>query len=60
MVLLARPETVNASEYELLMQYGQPRTASTFDFMVVCVLAHLSHGLGSPGGYRKKAFKWGS
>ena len=54
MVLLARPEAVNASEYELLMQYGQPRTASTFDFMVVCVLAHLSHGLGSPGGYRKK------
>ena len=44
---------LNAGEYHVLVQYGKMRTASTFQFMLVCLLTHLQHGLGSTGGYRK-------
>ncbi|KAH8096305.1 hypothetical protein JL720_3668 [Aureococcus anophagefferens] len=37
----------NASAYATFVQYGDVRSASTFQFMAVCLLAHLAHGLGT-------------
>jgi len=43
---LAAPPA-NASAYATFVQYGDVRSASTFQFMAVCLLAHLAHGLGT-------------
>lgn len=44
----------NASNFDTFVQYGMMRTASTFQFMTVCLLAHVNYGLGRAGGYRRR------
>lgn len=43
-----------ADGVDVFVQYGATRTASTFQFMAVCLLAHVSNGLSRPGGYRRR------
>ena len=50
----AHPAALNATDYDTFVQYGAMRTASTFQFMLICLLAHVNFGLGSDGGYKRK------
>jgi len=51
---VAAVDAPSADGVDVFVQYGATRTASTFQFMAVYLLAHVSNGLSRPGGYRRR------